>query len=291
MKVVLIKKFYGYCPGLRRSLKIGFDLAEKALTEKKRIFFDVPLAHNESVEKKLASHGYVQEELSENSDGKGEYFLISAHGASGKKVKWLSDHHYHVVEATCPTVTKLLNQAVADHKAGYQIVIFGKAGHPEVVGVNGSIDDSALIFKSIDEAKEIKLTGKASILSQTTFPSAEFEEAIEIIQQNNPDLEIVKRRTICPVVESRVKMISDFARTEKPDMAVVVGSAKSSNTKQLLDKLSEITPSRLIGDETEIKSRDFLNVQSVLVISGTSAPPEIVEAVAEKLKQVGSSKE
>jgi len=284
MEVILLNKFYGYCPGLKRSLQIADELSTEASNENKKIYFDVPLAHNEIVEHNLRKKGFVHIDLDEKTDGKGNLFLVSAHGASYEKINWLRDHNFVVKSATCPTVRRVQDIAVKDRKDGYQIILFGKKDHAEVVGVNGCIDDSAIVIKNLEEAEALKLDGKSSIICQTTFPSKEYDEVIKVIKKNNPRVELAVRKTICPVVEGRIKIICNFAKKENVDLGVVVGSTTSSNTKQLRSKLEEVIPTIMIGDEKEIKKSGLINIQKVLVVSGTSAPPEVVEKVAEKLR-------
>ena len=286
MNVTLISKFYGYCPGLKRSLEVAHKLAEKAEKEARKIFYDVPLAHNENVQRDLEKRGLIKLEFSEKTEGSKNYFLISAHGASYNKINQLKQQNFAVISATCPKVRKVQDIAIDDYKNGYQIIIFGKKDHAEIVGVNGCVEDSAIVINSIDQALNLKLNKKSSLISQTTFPSREFLQAASIIQKNNPETEIVVRKTICPIVEGRVALVCRFATENKFDLGVVVGSATSSNTKQLASKLSEIVPTLMVGDESEIDRKSFKNVQDVLVVSGTSAPPEIVEAVANKIEKI-----
>ena len=284
MEVILLNKFYGYCPGLKRSLKVADDVAKEAIKENKKIYFDVPLAHNEIVEKNLEKKGFLETDLSESSDGKDNLFLVSAHGASSDKISWLRDHNFVVRSATCPTVRRVQDIAIKDHKDGFQIVLFGKKDHAEILGVNGCIDDSAVVIKSAEEAKDLIFDTKISIICQTTFPVKEFEEVVKLIKKNNPKIDITIRKTICPIVEGRIHKVCDYARKAKIDLGVVVGSITSSNTKQLNYKLKEVVPTIMIGDETEISAKDFQNINKVLVVSGTSAPPEVVERVAEKIR-------
>jgi len=283
MNVTLIPKFYGYCPGLKRSLEVANNLAKMAKKEGKKIYYDVPLAHNENVQKDLEEKGLSKVNFSKTSKGEDNYFLISAHGASYDKINQLKKQKFQVVSATCPTVRKVQDIAIDDHKNGYQVVIFGKKDHAEIIGVNGCIDNSAIVINSVEDALNLKLKHKSSLISQTTFPSREFLQAAELIKKNNPDLEILIRRTICPVVEGRVTLICRYAKENKFDLGVVVGSKTSINTKQLASKLSEVMPTLMVGDEAEIDKKSFKNIENVLVVSGTSAPPEIVEAVAHRI--------
>lgn len=282
MQVILNSKFYGNCPGLKRSLRIAERLILKA--DGDHIFYDVPLAHNTEVQKSLDGKGFQQIKI-ENYDGKSGNFLVSAHGASPQKIKMLEKAGFKITDATCPTVARLHKIAAADYQAGYDIVIFGKARHPEVEGVNGCSNNRAIIVSSIEEAKDLKLKGKTSVICQTTFSNQEFHEAISIIKENNPQVEVVVRETACPVVEGRIRDIIDFVKENKVDFAVVVGSSTSSNTKQLAHKLEEIVRTKMLNDETEVNETDFRDVKKVLVVSGTSALPDVVERVYRKLKQ------
>lgn len=284
MQVILSNKFYGYCPGLDRSLEIADGLYRQAKKEKKKIYFDVPLAHNEIVKKGLEDKGFVQIKLNRETRGEKNLFLISAHGAGPEKISWLEKHGFKVKSATCPKVSRLQELAAASHQGGYGIIIFGDKNHPEIIGVNGCINHSALIIKSATEAEEVKLTGRAVILSQTTFPLKKSRELAAILEKNNPRIELIIKQTICPIVEGRIFEACDFAKKEKPDLGVVVGSSLSNNTKLLTAKLSEIVSTIMVGDETELRAADFLGKEKVLVVAGTSTPPQVVESVAAKLK-------
>ncbi len=286
MKVILLPKFYGHCPGLKRSLKIADELIEQSKKDNKKIFYDVPLAHNEEVEKRLKNGGFEEVDVGEVKDGKDEYFLISAHGASPAKIALLESKNYTVRSAVCPTVTHVQKIAMADYAAGYQIVIFGKKTHPEIQGVNGCVNNSAIIVSEADLGLEIKLEKKTSVICQTTISSDKFAEFVENLKKANPKIEIVVRDTICPIVEDRVQKCSKYVEAEKPDLVVVVGSRTSSNTKQLASKLAKIVPTMFVADEKEINEDDFKEIKTVLVVSGTSAPPEEVEAVAAKLRNI-----
>jgi len=283
MKVILSNEFYGYCPGLERSLKIADNLYRQARKEKKKIYFDVPLAHNEIVKKNLEDKGFVQIKLNQKTSGGKNLFLISAHGASREKISWLVKRGFKVKSATCPKVSRLQELAVASYRRGYLIIIFGDKNHPEIIGVNGCINHSAVILKSAPEAEKVKLTGPTMVLSQTTFPLKKFRELAAILKKNNPRGELTIRQTICPIVEDRIFKICNFTKKEKPDIGVVVGSNLSNNTKLLTAELSEIVDTIMVGNETELKPADFTDKEKVLVVAGTSTPPQTVENVAERL--------
>jgi 4-hydroxy-3-methylbut-2-enyl diphosphate reductase len=288
MKVILEPKFYGYCPGLKRSLNLADKVAADAKENDRKIFYDIPLAHNEVVEKTLNDQGFIKINLDDKSEGGGDYFVVSAHGASDDKIEWLRSHGFEVRSGTCPTVRRVQDQAVKDYQDGYQIVIFGKVDHAEVVGVNGCVKNSAIVVKDIEQGRKINLNKKTSVLCQTTFSNADFEKFVENLKSANPGIEIIVRNTICPVVEGRINTILKYALANKPDIVVVVGSKTSSNTKLLAGTLEEEISTIMISDDSEITADDFSRYETALVVSGTSAPPETVEKVARKLESLNS---
>lgn len=284
MKVILLNKFYGYCPGLKRSLMMAEDLCEQAKKKQQKIYFDIPLAHNEIVKRNLEARGLMQIKLNRQTTGRGNLFLISAHGASQEKAAWLKSRGFEVKLATCPKVSRLQSMAMAGHNSGYLMIIFGEKSHPEIVGVNGCVNHSAIILKSLAEAEQIRLDQKTMVLCQTTFPTKKFSELAAVLRKNNPQIELVIKPTICPTVEGRILEICAHAEKEKPDLGVVVGSSLSNNTKLLTAKLSEIVSTVMVGDETELKPADFMGKKKVLVVAGTSTPPQAVEEVAKRLR-------
>lgn len=283
MKVILSPKYYGYCPGLKRSLKIADELIKESKSSGRKIYYDVPLAHNTEVAKELEENGFNKVDVTGTRDAESDYFLVSAHGASSAKIAQLKQKNFDVRSATCPTVRKLQDIALADYRVGYKIIIFGKANHAETEGVNGCIEDSALIVHTLDEGRAIKLDQKASILCQTTFSLAEFKKLVKIIKKNNPKIEVIVRATACPVVEHRIKGAQEFARETKPDLVVVVGSKTSSNTKLLASEIAKEARTIMIDSADELTAAELTGVETVLVMSGTSAPPEVVEKVAKAL--------
>ena len=284
MEVILIDKFYGYCPGLKTSIELANNLAKKALSEKCMIYCDVPLAHNAEVTSRLHKRGVVLVENISTIQPYNDYFLVSAHGASKKRQEELGARGFKVVDGVCPRVKSVQDRAIKDMIDGYEIIIFGKPDHAEVVGINESINNQALIIKKIEDAVDIKLSKKTSLISQTTYPEDKFDELFQILKTNNPQIEIIQRKTTCPIVVSRVNKILEYIEDNAIDKVIVVGSPTSSNTKLIAAKVQKTTPARMIADARSIRKEDIKGFTKVLVVSGTSAPPEVVEKVANKIK-------
>ena len=284
MEVILIDKLYGYCPGLDRSIGIANDLAKTAKAEKCVVYCDVPLAHNAEVTARLHKKGVKLVDHIGSVQPHNDYFLVSAHGASHSRKEELAERGFKVIDGVCPRVKSVQDQAVRDFNDGYDVIIFGKPDHAEVVGINGCIKNQALIVKSLKEAEGLKLTKKASVISQTTYPMDEFNQLFEILKGNNPKTEIIQRNTICAIVNNRLHAILQYIKDNSIDRVVIVGSPTSSNTKLIAAEASKVVPTIMIADYRSVHKKDIIGYNKILVASGTSAPPEIVKKVAEKIK-------
>ena len=288
MKVILDAKFYGYCPGLIRSFRIADNLIKQSHKDKKKIECDVPLAHNADVLSDLRKRGVELIEIDEATDGSNKHFLVSAHGASHNRIEWLKAKGYEITDATCPKVATVQTRATNDYRAGYQILIFGKADHAETLGINGMIDNTAIILREVESAAKLKLKSKTSVIAQTTFPPDKFDLGVKNLVAYNPEVDIIIRRTICPIVQSRIDSVIEYINSSKIDMTVVVGSPTSSNTKSLAYDVRKVCPVRMVADSKGLDADDFQKDQTILVVSGTSAPPEVVEKVADKIREFGN---
>lgn len=283
MEVMLIDKLYGYCPGLRSSLEIANKLAKTAKGEGCKVYCDVPLAHNAEVTARLHRKGIILVDHIGQIKPNNDYFLVSAHGASTERRKELESRGFKVIDGVCPRVKLVQDQAAKDFKDGYDIIIFGKPDHAEVVGINGCVKNQALIIKKPQDAERLELTKKTSVISQTTYPTDEFNQLLAVLRKNNPKTEIIQRNTICAVVNNRITMVAEYIKEHSIDKVVVVGSPTSSNTKLLAFEASKQTLTTMVADSRSVHKKDFIGYNKILIVSGTSAPPEIVEKVAEKI--------
>lgn len=284
MEVILIDNLYGYCPGLTRSIEIANKLAETAKKEKCSVYCDVPLAHNAEVTAKLHRKGVILVDHIGQIKPKDDYFLVSAHGASHSRMGELSGRGFKVVDGVCPKVKAVQDRAVKDSKDGYDVIIFGIPNHAEVIGINGCINNQALIINTVKDAENIRLTKKTSLISQTTYPASDFNNLFEVLKRDNPNIEIVQRNTTCAIVNNRIKAVTEFIKENSINKLVVVGSPTSSNTKLLAVEASKIIPNIMVADYRSVHKKDIVGYNKVLVASGTSAPPEIVRKVADKIR-------
>ena len=220
MKIWLPKEV-GFCNGVSSAI-------DKAMAVGGGAYCLGQLVHNKSVAEALAKKGIVTvERVDEVPDG--ATLIIRAHGAPKSVYDEAKRRNIKVVDATCPSVRAIQQKAMKYHADGYQIVLVGDATHPEIVGINGWCDNSAIIF---DGKSKLQLNGveKVLVMFQTTFDTRFFEKSLQNISSDGvKTLEIFN--TICYTTTQRqyyAQMLS-----AKCDVAVVVGDANSSNTKRL----------------------------------------------------------
>ncbi|MBE5749083.1 MAG: 4-hydroxy-3-methylbut-2-enyl diphosphate reductase, partial [Clostridiales bacterium] len=218
MKIIQPKN-NGFCSGVKRAVNMALDAAGQ------NVYCYGEIVHNPLVVKQLSQKGVKI--INDISDLKrGDTLIITAHGASKKIWQFCKNNGIKIVDTTCPFVKVLHDKASEYYKKGYQIVIIGNKEHPEIIGVNGWCDNSAIIT---DGSKKIDLTAfdKVFVLFQTTFNVEKVEKAIEnLVKDNNKILEIFN--TICYTTTERQKSAAQIA--SQCDSVIVVGGKNSSNT-------------------------------------------------------------
>ena len=271
MVKIWLPKEVGFCNGVSSAI-------DKAMAVGGGAYCLGQLVHNKSVAEVLAKQGIVTvDSIDEVPDG--ATLIIRAHGAP----KWVYDEakkrNIQIVDATCPSVRAIQQKAMKYHADGYQIVLVGDAAHPEIVGINGWCDNSAIIF---DGKSKLQLNGveKVLVMFQTTFDTRFFEKSLQNISSDGvKTLEIFN--TICYTTTQRqyyAQMLS-----AKCDLAVVVGDANSSNTKRLHEIASQNCKTLLTdGVLTDI---DLSNCKNVCIISGASTPTELIKGVLETMSE------
>ena len=266
---IFLPKDVGFCNGVSSAIK-------KALSVSDGAYCLGQLVHNESVSESLKQKGItVVNSIAEVPDG--ATLIIRAHGAPKSVYDEATLRGIKIVDATCPSVRAIQKKAKQYHDEGYQIVIIGDASHPEIIGINGWCDNSAIIF---DGKGQLDLNGteKALIMFQTTFDTRFFEKSLQNISTDRIKmLEIFN--SICYTTIQRQYYAQILSA--KCDLAVVVGDGNSSNTKRLCEVASQNCRTVLTdGSELDI---DLTNCKKVCIISGASTPQELIKGVLERM--------
>jgi 4-hydroxy-3-methylbut-2-enyl diphosphate reductase len=273
---VLLAAPRGYCAGVDRAV----ETVERALVKfGAPIYVRKQIVHNLPVVRDLESKGAVfVEELAEVPSG--ATVILSAHGVAPEVYEQARARDLRVIDATCPLVTKVHNEAKKFARDGYHIVLIGHEGHEEVVGTMGEAPASITLIGSPDEADSLPLPAeeKVAYLSQTTLSVDETNDVIDRLRGRFPVIQGPPREDICYATQNRQTAVKVLA--EKADVVLVIGSDNSSNS----NRLAEVAAARgaasyLIDDETEIQDSWFEGARTVGITSGASAPEWLVERV------------
>ena len=269
---VWLPKDVGFCNGVSNAV-------QKALSVQGTAYCLGQLVHNATVTDSLKQKGIVTvDDIAEVPNG--ETLIIRAHGAPKSVYDEAQRRNIKLVDATCPSVRAIQQKASKYHADGYQIVLIGDARHPEIVGVNGWCDNSAIIF---DGKGKLELVGieKALIMFQTTFDTRNFEKSLQNISTEGvKTLEIFN--TICYTTIQRQYYAQILS--QKCDVAIVVGDGNSSNTKRLFEIASHSCPT-ILTDGTELNA-DLSNCKNACIISGASTPTELIKGVLERMSEI-----
>lgn len=270
----------GFCAGVDRAI----DIVEQALKlYGAPIYVRHEIVHNRWVVEDLRAKGVVfVKEVDEIPEG--GITVFSAHGISEKVENNAKLRDLPVIDATCPLVTKVHNQAKRYERDGYEIVLIGHAGHPEVEGTSGRVKKVHLV-ENIDDAERLSLgeIEKLAYVTQTTLSVDDTRAIIDVLKRKYPHIHGPDTRDICYATQNRQQAVKELAK--KVDMLLVVGSANSSNSNRLRDLGAEHgIASYLIDDATDINPVWIENISRVGLTAGASAPELLVERVVRYLE-------
>ncbi len=289
---VEIEKHSGFCGGVLRAI----GRAEKFLEESPgRILYSLgDIVHNEAELRRLGEKGLItvdKDGLMNIPDPSSETLLIRAHGEPPQTYSLAQKLGLTVIDCTCPVVLKLqksIREAYERVKpAGGQIVIFGKIGHAEVLGLLGQVSGDAVVIENMPmllsalEDGSIRTDKPLEIFSQTTKSPVEYSEICKVLE-SCPGAGLQVHNTICSQVASRHEELADFAL--RHDVIVFVSGVSSSNGKVLFDLCkSRNQRTYHISDPSELEPEWFSDGDKVGVCGATSTPGWLLEQVAERI--------
>lgn len=279
----------GFCAGVDRAIEI----VERALE-----IFGAPIyvrhevVHNKFVVDRLKKMGAIfVEEVDEVPDD--QTVIFSAHGVSQAVRKNAEARHLKIFDATCPLVTKVHLEVARHQKNGRETILIGHAGHPEVEGTLGQHDKKLakgaiyLVENSGDVNSLVVINpDQLTFVTQTTLSIDDTQDVIEALKRRFPSIEGPRKDDICYATQNRQEAVKDLA--SKSDLVLVVGSPNSSNSNRLREVSEKLgTTAYLIDNETEIKQEWLIDVNTIGVTAGASAPDVLIKRVVEKLKEWG----
>ena len=276
----------GFCFGVVRAI----NEAEKALKEGAVASLG-DIVHNRIEVQRLEKLGLKTISSEEIASLAGGRMLIRAHGEPPKTYETAKAHNISVIDATCPVVAALQKKVKEAYskmqEVGGTVVIFGKRGHAEVVGLAGQVDGDVVVVEGESDLSQIELSRPIYLLSQTTQSISAFNTLADILRTRlrSEDMLTVDD-TICRRVSSREGHLREFA--QRHDVVVFVCGRKSSNGKVLYEICRSANPHTYnIEDSTELQKEWFEGVESVGVCGATSTPKWLMEEIAEAISKIG----
>lgn len=281
---VLLAEEYGFCFGVERAV----DMVEDALAEGVQIRSLGALIHNAQEMERLEDRGVATIDSPAAADPQ-VTAVIRAHGVTPEVQRELEARSAHVIDATCPFVTRVQHLAERAAKQGRDVVVAGNPDHPEMIGVVGYAPENTYVVRDASEVARLPVLRQPLVVSQTTIKLQTFLEVAEAVRAR-ADAEPQVVNTICSATRDR----QDAARTLAGDVDVfyVIGGRHSSNSVKLLAVCKEqCEKSFLIETALEINPRDLEGVERVGVTAGASTPNWLIEQVVERLRAIGRAHE
>ena len=285
MGEILLAEPRGFCAGVDRAIEI----VERALAKFGRpIYVRHEIVHNTYVVNDLKDKGAIFiEELDEVPPG--ATLVFSAHGVSQAVQQEAERRGFRIFDATCPLVTKVHVEVAKLFKEGYEFLMIGHKGHPEVEGTMGQLSEGIHLVEDIDDVARVqpKQTDLLAVVTQTTLSVDDTAGILAAVKARFPKVREPKQQDICYATQNRqdaVKLLSP-----QVDIVIVVGSPTSSNSNRLREVAHRLgTEAYMVDNASELKAEWFDGKQSVGLTAGASAPDILVQQVIDRLRELGA---
>jgi 4-hydroxy-3-methylbut-2-enyl diphosphate reductase len=289
---VEIDKQSGFCFGVQNAVEI----AEKALLKGEKIFSLGPIVHNDKEVERLSTFGLASIDYDEFRKLKNCKVLIRAHGEPPETYIIAGKNNITIIEATCPIVKRLQSKIketwLKTKEGNGQVVIFGKPGHAEVIGLLGQINNEGILVSGPDDFRKIDITRPVYLFAQTTMSIKEYSNFTEILRNkmkengiSDPDKNLIINNTICGQVSNREPQLKAFAR--KHDTIIFVSGKESSNGKMLFSVCKNINPDTyFVSSPEEIDKSWFKGKKSAGICGATSTPKWLIENIRDIISNI-----
>ena len=285
MNEILLAEPRGFCAGVDRAI----DIVEHALAKFGRpIYVRHEIVHNTYVVNDLKEKGAIFiEELADVPPG--ATLIFSAHGVSRAIQNEAEQRGFRIFDATCPLVSKVHVELAKLHKEGYEFIMIGHKGHPEVEGTMGQLDSGIHLVEDVEDVAKVqpKQTELLAVVTQTTLSVDDAAEIAAAVKARFPQVREPKQQDICYATQNRqdaVKLMSP-----QVDVVIVVGSPTSSNSNRLRELADRLGVSaHMVDSAADLDPTWFLNASKVGLTAGASAPDVLVQEVIARLRTLGA---
>jgi len=278
---ILLASPRGFCAGVKRAI----EMVELAIKKHGApIYVRHEIVHNKRVVEDLIKKGAIfVEEL--NEVPKGAKVIFSAHGVA-KEIKEQAKKFNHLtIDATCPLVSKVHKQTENYSKKGYKVILIGHRGHPEVIGIQGQINNEIIIIQNENEAQNLILKKDINLayVTQTTLSIDDTKNIITILKRKFPNIIGPELEDICYATQNRQVAVNKLA--DNSDLVLVIGGENSSNTQRLAEIVQKKNiPVYRISCAEEIQKNWLNNKKNIGITAGASSPEVLITEVINYLK-------
>ncbi len=282
-KEIILAKNSGFCFGVKRAVDM---VVKYYYTKGVKVSTLGPLIHNNDVIEHLEAHNIKDINLAQIDElSANDVIVLRSHGVTPDVIEKINETGAKVVDATCPYVSTIHKKVQKYHSLGYQIIIVGNKKHPEVIGINGWCDNSAVIVRDGNELDDVRLGQKVCIVAQTTEKADNFEQVVTAVSKRCAEVEAFN--TICSATKERQQSAVEVSR--QVDLMIVIGGKHSSNTKKLFEISREnCEKTILIENSAELDERIILGdaVKKIGITAGASTPDWVIQEVIHKINTV-----
>ena len=283
---ILLAEPRGFCAGVDRAIEI----VERALTKFGRpIYVRHEIVHNTYVVNDLKSKGAIFIEALDDVPP-GATLVFSAHGVSRAIQMEAHARGFQIFDATCPLVSKVHVEVAKLHKEGYEFIMIGHKGHPEVEGTMGQLDDGSIhLVEDVADVARIhpRQTQRLAVVTQTTLSVDDAAEIAAAVKARFPNVQSPKQQDICYATQNRQDAIKIMS--PQVDIMIVVGSPTSSNSNRLAELARKLgVTSYMVDSASELQTDWFEGKSRVGLTAGASAPEILVREVIDRIRALGA---
>ena len=284
--VVEVDARSGFCFGVVKAI----ETAERLLADAHELYCIGDIVHNGQEVDRLRQLGMSVVDTSNLPQLTGKHVLIRAHGEPPSTYALAQEHGVRLTDATCPVVLRLQQRVKQAweriRNQGGTVIIYGKKGHAEVIGIVGQTLGEAVVVEQPADLQGIALNAPLELFSQTTMEPQQYRQLADALRAMLPaDAQLTVHDTICRQVANRRSELAQFAAMH--DVLVFVGGRKSSNAKTLFTTCQQANPrSHFVASPNDLQPSWFANAEHVGVCGATSTPQWLMEAVAERVREL-----
>ncbi|MBV8380644.1 MAG: 4-hydroxy-3-methylbut-2-enyl diphosphate reductase [Paucibacter sp.] len=287
---VLLAEPRGFCAGVDRAIEI----VERALVKfGAPIYVRHEIVHNTYVVNDLKAKGAIFiEELAEVPAG--ATLVFSAHGVSQAVRQEAAERGFQIFDATCPLVTKVHVEVAKLRREGFEFIMIGHKGHPEVEGTMGQLTEGIYLVEEAADVQHVRVKdpSKLAVVTQTTLSVDDTAEILAAVRQHFPQVREPKQQDICYATQNRQDAVKVLA--PQVDVVIVVGSPTSSNSNRLRELAERLgTPAYMVDGAEDLRAEWFegpdRTFARVGLTAGASAPDVLVQAVISRLRELGAT--